>query len=80
MVLGEILGRIARVPPAERLAYVVELGFRNLGLAAMVTVTLLRQEGFLAFGTIFFVTAVVYALAAVTVFRRRGSLKRITRS
>ncbi len=37
MVLGELLGRIARVSPPERLAYVVELGFRNLGLAIVVT-------------------------------------------
>lgn len=70
MAVGELLGRIARVAPAERLAWVVELGFRNLGLAVVVTVTLLRQEGFLAFATVFFVTAVVYALAVVAVFRR----------
>ncbi len=69
MALGEVLGRIARVAPAERFAYVVELGFRNLGLAVVVTVTLLRQPGFLAFGTIFFVTAVLWALAAVALFR-----------
>ena len=68
MVLGEVLGRVARARPAERLAYVVELGFRNLALAVVVTVTLLRQEGFLAFATVFFVTAVVYALGVVAVF------------
>ena len=68
MVLGEVLGRVARARPAERLAYVVELGFRNLALAVVVTVTLLRQEDFLAFATVFFVTAVVYALGVVAVF------------
>lgn len=73
MALGELLGRVLRVPAAERLAYVVELGFRNLGLAVVVTVTVLRQHGFLAFGTIFFVTAVLYALAVVAIFRRWSS-------
>ncbi len=70
MIAGEVLGRIARFTPAERFAYAVELGFRNLGLAVVVTVTLLRQPGFLAFGTIFFVTAVLCALAAVALFRQ----------
>lgn len=70
MFLGEIVARLARMPPSERLAYVVELGFRNLGLAIVVTVTLLNQERFLAFGTIFFVTAAFYALIVVAVFRR----------
>jgi BASS family bile acid:Na+ symporter len=71
MVLGELLGRLRRVSPGERLAYVVEHGFRNLGLAIVVTVTLLRQEGFLAFATVFFVTAVLYALTLVALFRHR---------
>ncbi len=70
MFLGEIVSRLARMPPPERLAYVVELGFRNLGLAIVVTVTLLNQERFLAFGTVFFVTAAIYALIVVAVFRR----------
>ncbi len=75
MAVGEVLGRIAGVVPAERLAYVVELGFRNLGLAVVVTVTLLRQPGFLAFANVLFVTAVIYALAAVAVFRRRANVR-----
>ncbi len=70
MALGEILGRIAGVPEAERLTYV--LGFRNLGVAIVVTVTLLRQSDFLPFATVFFITAVLYELAAVAVFRRRA--------
>ncbi len=72
MALGEILGRLFRVAPGERLAYVVELGFRNLGLAVVVTVTLLDQEDFLAFATIFFISANLYALAVVAVFRYRS--------
>ncbi len=71
MILGEVLGRITGAPEAERLAYVVELGFRNLGVAIVVSVTLLRQPGFLPFATIFFVTAVLLALAVVALFRRR---------
>ncbi len=72
MFLGELLAQLARVPAPERLAYVVELGFRNLGLAVVVTVSLLNQEGFLAFGTVFFVTAALYALIVVAAFRRLG--------
>ncbi len=72
MALGEILGRIVGIPEAERLAYVVELGFRNLGVAIVVTVTLLRQSDFLPFATVFFITSVLYALAAVALFRHRS--------
>ncbi len=71
MALGELSGRVARMPAGERLAYVVELGFRNLGLATVVTVTLLRQPGFLPFATVFFVTACGYALAVVASYRLR---------
>ena len=59
MALGELGGRILRVAPGERLAYVIEIGFRNLGLAVVVTVTLLRQEGFLAFAIRFMQLRVV---------------------
>jgi len=71
MALGELLGRSLGEQPAERLAYVLELSFRNLGLAVVMTVTLLKQPAFLAFGTIFFVTATLYALAVVGLYRRR---------
>lgn len=71
MILGEILGRILGVSRGARLAYVIELGFRNMGIAIVVTVTLLGQDTFLAFATIFFVTAIFYALAVVAGFRRR---------
>ena len=71
MALGELVGRALRLPPAERLTYVIELGFRNLGLAILVTVTLLGQDAFLAFAVVFFITTVVYALILTTIVRRR---------
>ena len=69
--LGELVGRALRLGPAERFTYVLELGFRNLGLAILVTVTLLGQEAFVAFAVVFFISAIVYALILTMLFRRR---------
>ena len=77
MILGDLWGRLTRVPPEERLAYVVEFGFRNLGLAIVVTVTLLNQPAFLAFATVLFVMATLYALLVVAIFTRVHSRKNL---
>ncbi len=71
MAVGEILGRWVHLAPTARLAWVLELGFRNLELAIVVTATLLGQKGSLVFAMIFFLTANLYAIAIVALSRLR---------
>lgn len=68
-----LLGRVARVAPAEQVAVVLAAGLFNFGLHAFVSLTLLRDARVLlpavAYGILMWVTATGVAVRA----RRRGS-------
>ncbi len=52
MAAGWSLGRVLRLPSADRFALLVEFAVRNLAIAMVIAVTFLHQPDFIAFGAL----------------------------
>jgi len=73
LTMGYGLGLLLRLSAGDRFAVAIEFSIRNMGVAALVAVTLLGYTEFIVFGAVYFVTELPIILLAVLGFRRRRS-------
>ena len=75
MLLGWLVGRLAKLAPVDCFTLVLEFVARNLAVAALVGITLLGRTDFAVFATLFFLTqAPVILLAIAARGRGRGRI------
>jgi BASS family bile acid:Na+ symporter len=70
LALGYGLGLLLRLSSGDRFALTVEFSIRNMGVAALVAVTLLGDTEFIVFGAVYFITELPIVLLAALGFRR----------
>jgi BASS family bile acid:Na+ symporter len=76
LVMGYGLGLLLRLTGSDCFALAIEFSIRNMGVAALVAVTLLGNTEFIVFGAVYFVTEIPLILLAVLGFRRSRQARR----
>jgi BASS family bile acid:Na+ symporter len=70
LATGYGLGTVLRLSTDDRFTLAIEFSIRNMGVAALVAVTLLGDTQFIVFGAVYFVTELPLILLATLGFRR----------
>lgn len=74
LAVGFSLTRLAKLSPSEGFAVTMQLPVRNLAIASVIALNLLRKPEYAALASAFFIVQTALLLGAVAVFRRWNTL------